>query len=230
MTPQNSLQHTFDFFDNHFEKRKLYKLFPKFLDLRENFKRLNKEYHFPDKLDPTIFRQDITTGVGNEQYEVQWNINEVKAYIQKNNIPSQKFHIGNVYSDRNNLDFRKVEQYESSIEEIKDIFVVYYAPISTFLVIDGNHRIEVAKRRGQKIVKGYGLSPFAHHQLMSTELSKSLYTFHHNLIVLNNFSSSLKLWKLNIDRKLTADSFYSKTLHEDISFTTFKKLRLLFGL
>jgi len=227
---RNDIQLTFKFFDNNFEKRKLYKLFPEFLEIKNSFKILNDKKYFLDKPYSKIFRQYIDTGVADEKYEVHWNINEAKSYIQNKNISSQKIYINSVYSDRTNLDFRKVEYYEHTMPDIKDIIVVYYFPIDSYLVIDGNHRIEVAKRRELKIVEGFVLSPFAHHQLMSSDLSKFLYAFHHNLIALTNFSKNRNLCKLDINTSLQSKSFYSKNISEDISFTKLKKIRLLLGL
>lgn len=224
------INNTLEFYISVFEKKNLFKLFP---NLKEELHlQYNEIVDNLDKQDINIdmlqgFSQTINTGIKDDYYTVSWSISKIDYIISKNSLSSNYLHLKNIFSDDMNLNSQKSVHYLNvNIENFKPIYVTYYLPIESFIVVDGNHRVKELKKRNIFKTKGYVLSPCCNIETMN-DFSFSLYKFHHNLVSLHRLCKVPYLWSFKANKSLQKNTFYGD--NEEFKYLLYKKIVLLFS-
>ncbi|CAM4318594.1 hypothetical protein [Flavobacterium terrigena] len=224
------IKNTFDFYFSFFEKKKLFLLFPnlkeellfQYNQIVNDSKKTNLHYDFIQR-----YSQIIETGIGGDFYEISWSIRKIENIISINNLPLIDIDIDRIYSDELNLNPQKLSFYKDKNElSFKPIYVSYYKPIETYIVIDGNHRTNELRRRGDNKVRGYVLSPLCNKEAMN-ELSFSLYKFHHNLVSLYIFCKTPFFVNIKTEKNFKKNTFYGDSVKFNYLF--FKKIIIFFS-
>lgn len=223
------LSSTKEFYFSIFEKKKLFKFFPNLKnELLEQYNQILKNSNELKDID--IFQeyfQTISTGIKDDFYKVSWSISKIKKFISENNFSSKDFNLNEIFSDDNSLNETKSHSYKNTNEiNFKPIFISYYQPIETYIVVDGNHRVNEIKRRGIQKISGFGLSPYCNEFVMNN-FSFNLYKFHHNLVALHSLCKDPFLWKFKTNKSLMKNSFYGDNV--EFNNLKFKKIIILFN-
>ena len=93
-----------------------------------------------------------------------FNITKMAEYIRKNNIPCEE-----VLVKEFSIGFSKFkESHLATIDVTRPIIVAEISP-GRYNVIDGNHRMEQARRIGIETLPAYKISPDQHLQFLTTE-------------------------------------------------------------
>jgi ParB-like nuclease domain len=93
-----------------------------------------------------------------------FNITKMTEYIQNMNIPCEELLVG----DFNKVTTKFKEDYLVMVDVSKPIIVAEISP-GRFNVIDGNHRMEKARRLGMEKIPAYKLGPEHHLRFLTTE-------------------------------------------------------------
>jgi hypothetical protein len=93
-----------------------------------------------------------------------FNITKMAEYIECNSIPCEEVMI----KDFNKPTTKFEEDYLSTVDVTKPIIVAEISP-GRYNVIDGNHRMEQARRIGLEKIPAYQISPDQHLQFLTTE-------------------------------------------------------------
>jgi hypothetical protein len=136
---------------------------------------MNRKKPHPRKLypDKTFIPADISEG---DEYFVngifEFNITKLIAYIKIN--PDLFIPVNVIVSEINN-DFSVIdEDYIDSVVFNEPVILAEIAP-GRFNLIDGNHRMEKAKRLGLKDIMAYKLSPAQHIRFLTSRNSYDAY-------------------------------------------------------
>lgn len=93
-----------------------------------------------------------------------FNITKMTEYVQHRNITCEEVLVKDF--SRGSSKFR--ENHLATVDVSKPIIVAEISP-GRFNVIDGNHRMEKARRMGIERILAYKLSPEQHMQFLTTE-------------------------------------------------------------
>lgn len=123
-------------------------------------------------------------------YNVAWDIESAKEFIQKHKIQSQLFLTKELWQnvDPSRIDWNKVYTPVTWVQE--PIVVAYMDSLNAELVIDGNHRLARAMMADPSgTIEGYFLEPDDHQKVMAGELFRVLYKILHNVTIIVNYCS-----------------------------------------
>lgn len=221
---------TVEFYFECFERKGLFKLFPR---LKEDLTRQHILINNEPELDNFDLYQEfkqIINGLNGDYYEVSWLISKIEKYFESIDAIPTKTKISYLNIDLNEIDEFKLDSL-SSLESsnLKPIFVFDYLPSGYKYVIDGNHRIYLAKQRGEKYIDAYWLTQDSIFEFMNNR-SQNLYTFHHNLAVLYTFCKSpFSDWAIKKSKKLEWGTYYSTNDKLNVSIGLKTKLKVLFS-
>ncbi len=140
-----------------------------------NRKKTHPRTLIPDpEFTPAVLRE------GDEYYAngiFEFNITMILEYIRSN--PDQ-FKPENISVPEFNNDFSVIdESYIDSVTFSEPVILAEIAP-ERFNLIDGNHRMEKAKRLGLKVIMAYKLSPVHHVMFLTSQNSYDKYISYWN--------------------------------------------------
>lgn len=118
----------------------------------------------------------------NNFYVVAWNIGAAKKAIKKINPPLSNFSLNKIIHF---VDQRCINESHLGValNNNAPIIMASYPQMMTkdkVLIIDGNHRVTVKQKDGQKKIPGYILEPDQHLPVMVSEVHRKLYKIHFN--------------------------------------------------
>jgi hypothetical protein len=93
-----------------------------------------------------------------------FNITKMIEYIRSSSLPCEEVMV----KDFNKPTTKFEEDYLSTVDVTKPIIVAEISP-GRYNVIDGNHRMEQARRMGMEKIPAYRISPDQHLQFLTTE-------------------------------------------------------------
>lgn len=93
-----------------------------------------------------------------------FNITKMAEYIRNNSIPCEEILVKDF--SRGSSKFK--EEHLATVDVTKPIIVAEISP-GRYNVIDGNHRMEQARRIGIETLPAYKISPDQHLQFLTTE-------------------------------------------------------------
>ena len=93
-----------------------------------------------------------------------FNITKIVEYLQNQNIACEEVLVMDF--SRGSSKFK--EDHLDTVDVAKPVIVAEISP-SRYNVIDGNHRMEKARRLGIEMIPAYKLSPEQHLQFLTTE-------------------------------------------------------------
>lgn len=216
-------------YNNIFSENKIYAVYSDLKGEIDNYLRLLQDSCEYEGQYITSFEIPITTGFGNEEYVLKWNITEIEKAIKAKKIESQKIDVANpfIWSCPSRLNKLKLFQM-SVIPPIKEpIILAFHSGIQKLIVIDGNHRFHIAKSRNEETIEAFILHPKMHLNFMSDK-NKNQFIVHHNLFVLNNYAQSPSIRKCVLNDDFGIESFYP-ILNKKYNFSRYRqfKYRLL---
>lgn len=182
-----NLNSTFKFLDKIFLENGMYLFFPHFNEEIKNYKTILESSPTNDFFNKH-FAQSITTGVKNDYYTMYWNIDKLTTSNEIGKIRTVDF---NIHFTRLIFNSELIEQTVKDIvrdgEINEPILLAWYSPIDSFIIIDGNHRLQTAKKLSLTNIKARILTPDIHIKYMVNELCRNLYRIHHNLVMMQKF-------------------------------------------
>ncbi len=104
-----------------------------------------------------------------------FNITKMMQFIQDNDIPCEEV----LVKDFSRGSSKFTDDYVETVDVTKPVIIAEISP-GRFNVIDGNHRMEKARRLGIEKVMAYKLSPEQHLQFLTTEKSYLAYVEYWN--------------------------------------------------
>lgn len=104
-----------------------------------------------------------------------FNITKMMQFIQDNDIPCEEV----LVKDFSRGSSKFTDDYIETVDVTKPVIIAEISP-GRFNVIDGNHRMEKARRLGIDKVMAYKLSPEQHLQFLTTEKSYLAYVEYWN--------------------------------------------------
>jgi|GEM_PF-3669596 len=154
-----------------------------------------------------IQRIDFSSGAS---YFMNFNVRKAELFITEQGIELQKLPIDLplIYSDAEKLDARKLKLFSGTIQKIDPIITVYHHCINRLIVIDGNHRLELAKSRRNESIPAYCLSADGLFQVLDDDLSRLLFIYHNNLCALNKVLFFKGLLPLKIKKSFDKICYY----------------------
>lgn len=93
-----------------------------------------------------------------------FNITKMAQYIEDNGIPCEEVTV----RDFSRGSSKWKEDYVETVDVTKPVIVAEISP-GRYNVIDGNHRMEKARRMGLEKIPAYKISPEQHMQFLTTE-------------------------------------------------------------
>jgi hypothetical protein len=96
----------------------------------------------------------------------EFNITRMTEYLQKNPeaVPVEMVEVCNIYWGSSSLN----ETHLNSVDVSQPVILAEIAP-GRYNVIDGNHRVEKARRMGMKTVPAYRVPPEQHMQFLTSQ-------------------------------------------------------------
>jgi len=104
-----------------------------------------------------------------------FNITKMAEYIQRNNIPCEDVMV----KDFSRGSSKVKEDHVLKVDVTKPVIVAEISP-GRYNVIDGNHRMEKARRLGMETIPAYRIGPEQHIQFLTTEKGYVAYTEYWN--------------------------------------------------
>lgn len=104
-----------------------------------------------------------------------FNITKMAEYIKDNNIPCEEIQVKDFSRGFSKFN----EDHLPTVDVSKPVIVAEISP-GRFNVIDGNHRMEKARRLGVEAIPAYRLSPEQHLQFLTTEKGYRAYVEYWN--------------------------------------------------
>lgn len=92
-----------------------------------------------------------------------FNITKMSEYIQSNNIPCEEVYIKDFFAGS-----KFNEDHLATVDVTKPIIVAEISP-GRYNVIDGNHRMEQARRFAMEKIPAYKINPEQHVLFLTTE-------------------------------------------------------------
>lgn len=154
-----------------------------------------------------------------ESYDVGWSIDTAKVWDKTiNHIPvNHPF----VCSDNRNLNLARVKDYIRA-KEIKPVLAIHFIPLASFVIIDGNHRFEAARIRGDIFIPAIILEPSEHIPTIVSLEMRQKFLIHHNLGMLLSFAHNPKMFlDITTDATRPERAFYP--FNKGIRFSYLRK-------
>jgi hypothetical protein len=104
-----------------------------------------------------------------------FNITKMTEYIMHSQIPSEEVQIRDFSREASKFK----EEHLAAVDITRPIIVAEISP-GRYNVIDGNHRIEKARRLGMETIRAYRLGPEQHMQFLTTGQGYSAYVEYWN--------------------------------------------------
>lgn len=104
-----------------------------------------------------------------------FNITKLAEYIQRNGIPREEVLVREF--SRGSSKFN--EEHLASVDVTKPVIVAEISP-GRYNVIDGNHRMEKARRLGMETIPAYRICPEQHVSFLTTEKGYRAYVEYWN--------------------------------------------------
>lgn len=104
-----------------------------------------------------------------------FNITKMAEYIQRNNIPCEEVRVKDFSRDSSKVK----EDHVPTVDVTKPVIVAEISP-GRYNVIDGNHRMEKARRLGMETIPAYRVSPEQHVPFLTTEKGYQAYVEYWN--------------------------------------------------
>jgi hypothetical protein len=104
-----------------------------------------------------------------------FNITKMTEYIMHSRIPFEEIQVRDF--SRGASKFK--EEHLAAVDITRPIIVAEISP-GRYNVIDGNHRVEKARRLGMETIKAYKLGPEQHLQFLTTSQGYSAYVEYWN--------------------------------------------------
>ena len=107
----------------------------------------------------------------------EFNITRMSEYLQKNPeaVPVEFARIADISSGFSSLN----ESHLDAVDVSRPIILAEIAP-GRYNVIDGNHRVEKARRLGMKTVPAYRIPPEQHMQFLTSQKAYNAYVAYWN--------------------------------------------------
>ncbi len=107
----------------------------------------------------------------------EFNITRMSEYLQKNPeaVPVETIEVCNIYWGTSSLN----ESYLDTVDVSRPVILAEIAP-GRYNVIDGNHRVEKARRMGMKNVPAYRVPPEHHMQFLTSQEAYTAYVEYWN--------------------------------------------------
>lgn len=122
-------------------------------------------------------------GIPNNFYEIRWSIPRIKQITQKYDIPVSSFPIHQLLESIDPRHIKK-EHLEYALKNTEPVIVVYFQPLQTYLVIDGNHRVVSRFASGEDYIPAYILNSKQHIEAMTGNIYTTLYKIHWNISII----------------------------------------------
>ena len=212
------IQKTKEFYFNSFSERGLFSNFTGLEDdLESQYNKILKtQYSYYNK-GSQGFHFNVKTNIEQDNFDLYYLIDKANKIIKSEDVKKCSLPISTLYSDISNLEkFKKDNLKGKIIDDFEPIIVSNFIPINTYIVIDGNHRINEARNQGYKIIKAFIIPPIYNSFLMD-EKSYNLYVFYHNITTLYNSS------RIRLSNSLEKDTYFGNCRFDNISLknTTF---------
>jgi hypothetical protein len=104
-----------------------------------------------------------------------FNITKMTEYIMRSRIPCEEVQVRDFSTGTSNFK----EKYLAAVDITRPIIVAKISP-GRYNLIDGNHRIEKARRLGMETIMAYKLGPEQHLQFLTTSQGYSAYVEYWN--------------------------------------------------
>lgn len=119
-------------------------------------------------------------------YKIWWDINKAKKIISQNKLNKcqYQYEVGELIGQ---VDKDVFSETDPNIVDREPIIIASYYPSNMDVVIDGNHRVTAAYKRGEKNINAYCMEPEYHMQAMVDDFFVDMYKIHHNLVVIINY-------------------------------------------
>ena len=215
------IEKTKEFYFNSFRERGL---FSKFTGLEDDIesqynKILKTQYSYYNK-GSQGFHFNVKTNIEQDNFDLYYLIDKANKIIKSEDIKNCSLPISTLYSDISNLEkFKKDNLKGKIIDDFEPIIVSNFIPINTYIVIDGNHRINEARNQGYEIIKAFIIPPIYNSFLMD-EKSYNLYVFYHNITTLYNSS------RIRLSNSLEKDAYFGNCRFDNISLKKYNFLKL----
>ena len=222
-----SISETLGFYRHTLMSGGLYEVLPEIEEETEGYAGIIKKASAENGPVPVgtseLFQIPITTGIGQDYYNLVWNVLEPEFYDIKPELVS--IDEKNIFSDPKRLEPPKLAKYLNAKLINPTIILACHSAINTWIVIDGNHRLHASRINGMKSINAVCLTPAQHVDYMLSEQMKALYKVHHNLFLLMNLCLSPLLSRgYSSDHSLSPKSYYP--LMNPIKFKYFSSLKL----
>ena len=209
------IQKTKEFYFNSFRERGLFSNFTGLEDdLESQYNKILKtQYSYYNK-GSQGFHFNVKTNIEQDNFDLYYLIDKANKIIKSEDVKKCSLPISTLYSDISNLEkFKKDNLKGKIIDDFEPIIVSNFIPINTYIVIDGNHRINEARNQGYKIIKAFIIPP----SFLMDEKSYNLYVFYHNITTLYNSS------RIRLSNSLEKDTYFGNCRFDNISLknTTF---------
>ena len=155
------------------------------------------------------FKVEIS-GIGGLSYRLHFDIEKANILISEKKIEYQSIRIDNptLYTNPKELDHEKLNRYLKSLTIFEPLVTVRHRYIGKLLVIDGNHRLEVAKRRQYEVLNTYILNTCGLYESLCENRSRLFFILHHNLSVLDLYIKNKGLTRLYFRNSFEDNSYY----------------------
>lgn len=215
------IEKTKEFYFNSFRERGLFSNFTGLEDdLESQYNKILKtQYSYYNK-GSQGFHFNVKTNIEQDNFDLYYLIDKANKIIKSEDIKNCSLPISTLYSDISNLEkFKKDNLKGKIIDDFEPIIVSNFIPINTYIVIDGNHRINEARNQGYEIIKAFIIPPIYNSFLMD-EKSYNLYVFYHNITTLYNSS------RIRLSNSLEKDTYFGNCRFDNISLKKYNFLKL----
>lgn len=224
------MKETLNAFNGFLNETKLFGTYPELKNEIDKYSRLlSQSSTLIQQKTGTKFEIPIRTGIKNEIYTLEWNIDKVTEYVKENNIQSKELKVNTpmIWSCPSRLNYSKLAHYRQTIKTIEEpIILAYHAPVNLLVVIDGNHRFHLARERNQEKIKAIILHPSTHISFLLNDYQKNIYKIHHNIVTLHHYSCVPKQRTCDLNKNLEPYSFYPLT-DTKYKFNKYRRLKYI---
>lgn len=107
----------------------------------------------------------------------EFNVTRMIEYLQKNPeaVPVEAVEVSDIYWGSSSLN----ESHLDTVDVSRPVILAEIAP-GRYNVIDGNHRVEMARRMGIQTVPAYRVSPEQHMQFLTSQEAYDAYVVYWN--------------------------------------------------
>jgi len=155
-----------------------------------------------------------------ESYDIGWSVDRDKVWDKT--ITHLPVNYPLVYSDNSDLNLSRVNDYLNA-KTTSPVLAIHYIPLGLFLIIDGNHRFEAARRRADKEIPAIILEPAEHISTIVSLEMKQKFLIHHNLVMLLSFAHNPIMF-LEITTKATRPERAFYPFNKEIRFPYLRKI------